>query len=276
MRATAIDAFGWPQDVVLTAGPRGALGQVWRADVGSKSFALKEIFAEPPDVEAELAFTARVAEAGVRFPASHPGRDGRYLIDTPAGTWLRLYDWIDLRPATPAPEELGALLARLHRCAPAAAGEQNPWYHSVSEPHDFAGWLSPPDPGALILCHRDLHPDNVLADPIGDLAVVDWDNFGPADPARELACALFDWLYDGGPNLNAMRRMYNAYVRAGGPGRLSEPGDFTMLVAIRLNFVRLQSGIPGERAAREVAETLRLTPTAEQLHEVLEMCRACA
>ena len=31
------------------------------------------------------------------------------------------------------------------------------------------------------MCHRDLHPDNVFADPDGDLVVVDWDNLGPAD-----------------------------------------------------------------------------------------------
>ena len=117
-------------DVVASAGPRGALGQIWRLDVGSARYALKEIFAEPPSealVAAELAFARRAAAAGVRLPASHPDRDGRYLLAAPGGTWLRLYDWVDLRPvdltAPATPQQLGALLARLHRCAPAATVE---------------------------------------------------------------------------------------------------------------------------------------------------------
>ena len=68
---------------MVSAGPRGALGQIWRLDVGPARYALKEIFAEPPSealIEAELAFARRAAEAGVRLPASHPDRDGRHLL----------------------------------------------------------------------------------------------------------------------------------------------------------------------------------------------------
>jgi hypothetical protein len=77
------EAFGWSEDVVVSAGPRGALGQIWRLDVGPARYALKEIFAEPPSealIEAELAFAERAAEAGVRLPASHPDREGRHLL----------------------------------------------------------------------------------------------------------------------------------------------------------------------------------------------------
>ena len=123
-------AFGWDGDVEVSAGPRGALGQIWRLEIGSARYALKQIFAEPPSeasIQAELAFARRAAEAGVRLPASHPDREGRYLLTAPGGTWLRCYDWIDLRPveltAPDTPRQLGALLARLHRCAPAAAVE---------------------------------------------------------------------------------------------------------------------------------------------------------
>ncbi|WP_197094102.1 hypothetical protein, partial [Nonomuraea sp. SBT364] len=124
------EAFGWDTDVAVSAGRRGALGQIWRLDVGPARYALKEIFGEPPPgavVEAELAFARRAAGAGVRLPASHPDREGRHLLAGPGGRWLRLYDWADLRPAdlaAPAtPRELGTLLARLHRCAPATAAE---------------------------------------------------------------------------------------------------------------------------------------------------------
>jgi Ser/Thr protein kinase RdoA (MazF antagonist) len=311
------EAFGWGEDVVVSPGPRGALGQIWRLEVGPASYALKEIFAEPASealISAELAFGRLAAEAGVRLPASHPDRAGRYLLTSPGGTWLRLYDWVDLRPVEPTapatPPELGALLARLHRCAPAAAtepggGAPDSWYDRLPAAHEWAqasasggSWaarladrlavlpelgaaVAPADPAGMILCHRDLHPENVLADPAGDLVVVDWDNLGPATPGRELARALFDWFCDGpAADLAAMRGMHEAYVREGGPGRVTEPADFTMLVASRLNFLRVQARValdpraePRHRewAEREIDEALRILPTPRQLTDVLEL-----
>ncbi|WP_336214080.1 phosphotransferase enzyme family protein [Nonomuraea sp. LPB2021202275-12-8] len=315
------EAFGWGADVVVSAGPRGALGQIWRLDVGPASYALKEIFAEPPSealVEAELAFTRRAAEAGVRLPASHPDRSGRHLLTAPDGTWFRLHDWIDLRPveltARTTPRELGALLACLHRSAPATAlepggGPPDPWYDRVPTTEAWARaatsgakWatrladrltglpelcaaVAPADPADLIVCHRDLHPENVLADPDGALVVVDWDNLGPAAPGRELARALFDWFCDGPADLDAMRDMYEAYVREDGPGRVTEPADFSMLVASRLNFLLVQTGValdpraePRHRewAEREIDEALRILPTPRQLADVLALTRALA
>ncbi|RVX38669.1 Ser/Thr protein kinase RdoA (MazF antagonist) [Nonomuraea polychroma] len=311
------EAFGWDEDVVAFQGPRGALGQIWRLEAGPARYALKEIFAEPPSeglIAAELAFARQAAAAGVRLPASHADRDGRYLLTTPDGTWLRLYDWADLRPveltAQATPAELGALLARLHRCAPAMASEPDgrppdPWYDRVPATHAWAkvsasgaSWaarladrlailpelcaaVAPADPAGLIVCHRDLHPENVLADPAGGLVVVDWDNLGPAAPGRELARALFDWFCDNSvADLDAMRGMYEAYVRADGPGRISEPADFSMLVASRVNFLLVQSRVaidpeaePRHRewAEREIDEALRILPTPRQLADVLEM-----
>ncbi|MBE1584125.1 phosphotransferase enzyme family protein [Nonomuraea angiospora] len=333
------EAFGWDADVVVSAGPRGALGQIWRLDVGPARYALKEIFGEPPSealIEAELAFGRRAAEAGVRLPAGHRDRDGRHLLSAPGGgTWLRLYDWVDLRPvdlaARATPGELGALLARLHRCAPAAAtepdgGPPDAWYHQVPTeqewprvenhqvpaeeerpraecpqgPAERAGvaWagrlaervatlpelcaaVAPADPAELIVCHRDLHPENVLADPSGALVVVDWDNLGPAVPGRELARALFDWFCDGpDADLDAMRAMYEAYVREDGPGRIRQAADFSMLLAGRLNFLLAQTRValdPGaerrhrEWAEREIDEALRILPTPRQLADVLAL-----
>ena len=106
--AHARAAFGWDGGIEVSAGPRGALGQVWRLEIGSARYALKEIFAEPPteaSILAELAFARRAAEAGVRVPVSPPDREGRYLLTPPGGRWLRCYDWIDLRPvALTAPD----------------------------------------------------------------------------------------------------------------------------------------------------------------------------
>jgi hypothetical protein len=136
--------------------------------------------------------------------------------------------------------------------------------------------VTPLDESRLVLCHRDLHPENLLADTSGAAVVVDWDNLGPADPSRELAHLLFDWWCDPSVDAPAMRAMYEAYVGAGGPGRVREPGDFTMLVSVRLNFLLVQltalaRGQDVAWAEREIDESLRILPTAGQLAEVLTL-----
>lgn len=321
--AHARTAFGWTGEVEVSAGPRGALGQIWRVETGSARYALKQIFDEPPteaSIQAELELAARASDAGARTPRSHPDRDGRYLVTLPGGRWLRCYDWVDLRPvassAPDTPRRMGALLARLHQRAPSETEEPNgggpadPWYHQVPEPSDWApfagseaswaarltdrlsmlprlcGAVAPVDPARLILCHRDLHPENVFVDSDEALVVIDWDDLGPAEPGRELARALFDWWCDEHTtDLEAIHAMTEAYLREGGPGRITEPADFSMLLAARLNFLlsqaRLASDPETERAQqewaeREVNEGLHLLPTLQQLTNVLAVTRECA
>ena len=300
--------FGLPADAVVTPGPRGALGRIWRVQTGAGRYAVKEIFGTPPSratIEAELAFTRCAVAAGVRVPVGRPGPDGEHLQRAPGGRWLRLHDWVDVEPGRPLePAALGDLLGRLHAGAPAAAAEPDgsppdPWYERVPPapawPRPTApAWsarlverlrtlpalsavVTPADPAAMVLCHRDLHPENVLAGPGGVPVVVDLDQVGPAVPVRELARFLFDWYCDGPADIAAMRAVYGAYLRAGGPGRITGPADFTMLVATRLNFLLRQVRIaldpgtpPGDLAwaEQEIDEGLRLLPTPEQLATV--------
>jgi hypothetical protein len=71
--------------------------------------------------------------------------------------------------------------------------------------------------------------------------------------------------------------MYGAYLREGGPGRITEPADFSMLLACRLNFLLIQAGVaidprtePRHRdwAEREIGEALRILPPPRQLADV--------
>jgi Ser/Thr protein kinase RdoA (MazF antagonist) len=313
--------FGWHGDVRVGAGPRGAVGQLWRVEAGTGCYALKEIFDEPPTehwIAAELAFSRVAVGAGARVPASHPDRDGRYLIPTPHGTWVRCYDWVDLQPLRPdapgTPERLGTLLARLHRLAPQAPVEfdgepPDSWYDAIPDHTEWSGVLTgngprwaagleaqlpllpelcaavaPSDPATLVVCHRDLHPENVVVDPAGHLTVVDFDDAGPAAAERELARAAFDWFCDrSGTDLDAIRAMLTAYVAAGGPGRVTEPVDFSMLLAARLNFVLSQARLAMDpqvdarhraTAEREIEMMLSLWPTRTQLDQVLAICRS--
>lgn len=307
------------EGVSMTAGARGALGQVWRLTAGQRVYAVKQVFAGrppgPADVQAEIAFTRAAVAAGVRLPASHPDRQGGYLVPFPGGGWLRLYDWVDLLPADLAvsAEPLGVLLARLHACASDPVGRESSgappdqWYEV---PPDLDGWpplvtaaadmgaswaarlaaavdrlpalhalLLPAEPTRMRTCHRDLHPANVLADDTGHLVVVDWDELGPADPARDLAATLLACFHDGEPDLASIQRAYRAYLSEGGPARLHQPADFTMAIAAQLNFldkqvcVALDATAPPrdrDRAEREIDEGLRILPTPQLAAAILD------
>ena len=85
----------------------------------------------------------------------------------------------------------------------------------------------PPTEG-LQVCHRDVWADNLRATPGGGLVIYDWENAGPASPSQELGVAGYEY---GCGDPARVRALHTAYVDAGGPGRLREPADLTMLVA---------------------------------------------
>src|SRR5205085_4764813 len=94
--------FGLPEvpGAAIIPVSRGAMGRIWRLDLGAERYAVKELFREPDEesVRPEVTFTAHLESAGIRLPGSLPGRDGRFLQEpTPGhgGGWLRLYRWVD-------------------------------------------------------------------------------------------------------------------------------------------------------------------------------------
>ncbi len=310
----------------MTPVARGAMGQIWRLDLGSQRYALKELLwrADEESVRRETAVTARLAAAGIRLPGSLPGRDGRFLARLTGqlgGRWLRLYNWIDGAPVNLADQEVaghvGDLLGRLHAQAHAlppslTAGEPDPWYDTVPGPaawdelaaearsreadwgpamasrlgqlRELTGLVTAACRDQMIICHRDLHPDNVLVDGAGQLVLLDWDDTGPACPGRELAKLLADWhVRDGVPDAAAAARTLAAYRAAGGSGRLRDERSFGMLIACMLNFLQAQAGValdpraaPENRiyAAAEILDTLARLPTHRLISDLLAVAAA--
>ncbi|MFF0768763.1 aminoglycoside phosphotransferase family protein [Nonomuraea wenchangensis] len=160
------------------------------------------------------------------------------------------------------------------------AGENAGWREalreSVGELVALDELIVPPDPAAVVTCHRDITPDNIRrAAHDGGIVVLDWENCGPASPAWELAKVLAD-LPEG-----AATPAYRAYRDAGGPGRVTEPADFSMAVAEQghlLEFYARRAMNPEEseenrtRAAARLRAMLARPLTRDRVERLVEEC----
>ena len=249
---------------------RGRLGQVWRLDTGSGSYAVKEWFAQPDlhDVGRDADFVEAAGRQGVTTPRIVRSKEGAVATTVGAAdgtsTAVRVFEWIDLMPRSRRlePAAMGSTLAALHRAARASREPVDNWFatgvgesswvalqqrlaregapfaavlgvllgeliavEGIMEPHEHP-----------ITCHRDLWADNVLGTPDGRVCVIDFENMGPADPSQELAMVLFEF---GDDDPARARTMHAAYRDAGGPGRVTRRGHFTMLVAEQAHIGQL-------------------------------------
>jgi hypothetical protein len=234
----------------------GLMGTVWRLPTDLGEYAVKELW-YPLDESTAAAtdtFTRELVRRGVPAPRPRPTIHGSSLARAGAAT-VRVSDWVPLREVDPDREldSVGRLLALMHREPLPVSGPVDPWY---TDPVDPEEWQATADalaaagapfaaefaasiphfldlqplfraPRETQLCHRDLWPDNLKATADG-LCVIDWDNAGPAEATQELAMVVVGFCL-GQPH--RVRPLYDAYLDAGGPGRITAPGDFTMVLA---------------------------------------------
>ncbi len=177
-------------------------------------------------IEAELAWTGRLAASGFPCPAPLPCRNGHLVARAPDGRHASLVTWIDGVPLSDAAEDelpahyrrLGTLLAELHmaadRFAPVPAAfpcwdaeallGEDPlwgrfWENPALRPDESAllcaarraarGRLEAAQAPDIGLIHADLLADNVLDDG-ARLWVIDFDDCGVGYRGYDLATAL--------------------------------------------------------------------------------------
>lgn len=265
--AEITERFGLGDDPGVDGPPlRGEQGQVWRLRTTNGVWALKELILSQSeaDMHASAEFQEAAHKVGVPAPAVVRTAQGTVLLDLDHRQF-RVFTWADLLPADPGldPAQVGVLLARMHALRHPSKGDVHPWY---TEPVGAVRWhqlvseliaggfplgqrLAALEdelcvvedlleaPSRLQTLHLDLWADNVRATPSGDLCVIDWDNCGTGDPTHELAAMLFEY---GGGDASRVRTLYQSYVAADGPGRITSRGDFSMLIAQLGHILQMQ------------------------------------
>ena len=278
------EQFGLARPATLV-GPvdRGFQGQVWRLTCGARTYAVKEALVplDHDQVLAAYALQQRAEAAGVVAPRHllTVAGDPAVYVD---GETLRVFEWLELAPPDRDldPAGLGRLLARMHTVGGPTTRAVDPWFvgpvgrdrwvELVAELRlagaPFATTLGAlvdelaasesilEAPRDLIVCHRDLWADNLRSGADGSPVVIDWDNCGPAPMAGELAMVLVEF----GTTPTRARDLHAAYLAAGGPARITGPGDFTMPLAVLHHIVEIGAhqwlAASGDLARRRAAD----------------------
>jgi Ser/Thr protein kinase RdoA (MazF antagonist) len=288
---------------------RGEQGQISQLETDAGLWAVKVAFAPAEDAldGEDAAFQTAASAAGVPAPAVVRTRGGEVFADVGGGR-VRVYTWIDLLPPdrTVDPEDVGRVVASLHRCGFAGRRPEDPWY---TDPVGAAGWdaliadlaaagapfaadmeamrddlvameaLLEPALG-LHTCHRDLWADNLRPTAGSGLCLIDWENCGLADPGQELSGVLFEFW---GRDAERARVLYRAYRGAGGPGRVDHPGSFSMTIAQLGHIVEiacrawLDPSVDEDERRRQpgrVAEAVAQPLTVAVIDELLDAIRS--
>jgi hypothetical protein len=207
------------------------------------------------DVREDADYQDAVHAAGVPTPAVVRTVDGDILVDSER-MQFQVYSWVELLERNPLldPWAVGAVVGGIHRVPFMGRRPVDAWYTdpvgacrwdelaraSEASGAPFAPELSAlraelialeqlmESPSDLKTCHRDLWADNLRGTANDEVCVIDWHDCGLADPSQELALVLYEF---ASGDAERARLLYDAYLDAGGPGRLTRRGNFTMVIA---------------------------------------------
>jgi len=256
---TVADAFGLGHAASLSAAvARGELGEIRRLETDQGTFAVKrELERWSVDgAETSTAYHRVCWEAGIPTPEPLYATTGGFTADVGGGERVRAYAWVDLADPDPTldPVAVGTLVARLHQVRhPWPTSEIDAWFEapigraewkgvleaSRAAGAPYADQLAELLPALLEIeeiltpmrpvqsCHLDLWADNLRRSD-GRPFVIDFDNAGPGDPSREIAMVTFEF---GRGDVVRQRTLYDAYLAAGGPGRIRGRADLGLAVA---------------------------------------------
>jgi Ser/Thr protein kinase RdoA (MazF antagonist) len=257
---------------------RGASGEVHRLVSDQGAYAVKRAFwreATDEVVESrarvEVGLVERCRVAGLRAPSPVVSVDGSVVARDDRDRGWRVHDFAPgaARDRSDLPAERWVLEqgAVIHRLAldPAPGDAVDEWYTTVArgwehlaagaedagadwppllrdraaELADLGDWATSVPQGDLVLCHRDLTADNTLVEPDGTRWLLDWDDVGAHEPAREVGTVLLHHVRDEG----ALAVLAAAYGSAGGV-ELPEGAElFASGVAVWLNVLAAQVGV---------------------------------
>lgn len=247
---------------------RGAMGEVFRLDTATGSFAVKRLFAGPTGGEESNArFQESAALHGVPLPSLLRSENGD-LVAFVDGEWWRAYTWVagaSVKPGLPVDGEIASnvasALGRLHAIGYERGAPIDDWFLGVSDDEvsdalDIAESVGIDVTGARsglvslaaisrlkpksmsVGCHNDPDRGNVLVDVDGSIVLIDWDNAGAGFAECEFARALWAWAFDGGEfrERNAVPTMVRAYRAAGGVFAPSDLSVFATMASTWVNY----------------------------------------